>query len=201
MTLKIGITGGIGSGKTTVCKIFELLGIPVFYADAEARELMNTDKDLMRQLAVAFGTTAFSASGSLDRKYIADIVFQDADALRLLNNLVHPAVFRAFDAWVTNQRNAPYILKEAALLFESDSYKMCDYSVLVKSPTDLKIQRVMQRDKISAADVQLRMDRQLSDDQKQPLASFTLINDEKQLLIPQVLKLHEQFISMNPLLA
>lgn len=201
MRLRIGITGGIGSGKTTVCEIFELLGIPVFYADAAAKEVMHTDQQLKNEIIDAFGLRSFSDDGILNRKYIADIVFHDLRALEKLNALVHPAVFRAFDNWLVKHKNAPYVLKEAALLFESESYKMCTHSILVKAPEELKISRVMQRDQITEAEVRLRMSRQFSDTEKEVLADFSIINDERQMLIPQVLKLHELFISMNPVSA
>lgn len=197
--LKVGITGGIGSGKTTVCEIFELLGIPVFYADAVAKEVMHTDAELKDGIIGAFGLQSFSADGILNRKYIADIVFYDLKALEKLNGLVHPAVFRAFDNWLVKHENAPYVLKEAALLFESESYKMLTHSILVKAPDKLKVSRVMQRDRITEAEVRLRMSRQFPDAEKEKLADFSIINDERQLLIPQVLKLHELFISMNPI--
>ena len=199
--LKIGITGGIGSGKSTVCKIFELLGIPVFYADTAAKEVMHTDEELKKGVISTFGVKSFSEAGILNRKYIADIVFYDEKALETLNALVHPAVFRAFDKWLLSQRNAPYVLKEAALLFESGSYKMCTHSILVKAPEHLKITRVMQRDNITESEVRLRMIRQLPDAEKEKLSDFTIINDENIPLIPQVLELHEHFLSMNPILA
>jgi dephospho-CoA kinase len=201
MQLKIGITGGIGSGKTTVCHIFELLGVPVFYADAAAKEVMHTDEELINGIIGAFGVQAFSDEGLLNRKYIADLVFNDKKALEMLNALVHPAVFRAFDNWLLKYQDKPYILKEAALLFESGSYKMCTHSILVKAPEKLKVRRVMVRDAISDAEVRLRMARQYSDGEKEKLADYMVLNDEKLLLIPQVLKLHELFISMNPILA
>lgn len=195
--LKIGITGGIGSGKTTVCKIFEVLGIPVFYADSVAKSVMNTDEILISGVRNAFGQATYSETGVLDRKYLADIVFKDQKELEKLNNLVHPAVFRAFDTWVTGHKNFPYIIKEAALLFESESYKLCDYSVLVVSPQKLRMQRVMQRDAISQVDVQLRMDKQFTDAKKEAMADFFINNDEKELLIPQILNLHTRFLAMK----
>ena len=199
MQLKIGITGGIGSGKTTVCKVFELLGIPVFYADIAAKEVMHTDEELKKGIISAFGLQSFSAGGILNRKHLADIVFYDKKALETLNALVHPAVFRAFDSWALNHVAAPYVLKEAALLFESDSYKMCTHSILVKSPEQLKISRVIQRDHITEAEVRLRMLRQFSDAEKEQLANYIILNDEMLPVIPQVLHLHEQFLSMNPI--
>ncbi|MXV15870.1 dephospho-CoA kinase [Hufsiella ginkgonis] len=194
--LKVGITGGIGSGKTTVCMIFEVLGTPVFYADDAARTVMNTDNDLVKKLIAAFGNETY-INGLLNRKYLAGIVFNNAAKLAELNALVHPAVFRAFDKWVAAQTRAPYVLKEAALLFESDSYKLCDTSILVTAPAELKIARVMARDKVSAAEVRVRMDKQLSDEQKSRLAGHLLVNDETQLLVPQVLSLHEEFIRLS----
>jgi dephospho-CoA kinase len=193
---KVGITGNIGSGKTTVCKIFEVLGIPVFYADDEAKKVMIEDDVLIAGIKQAFGTEAYFADGNLNRKHIAGIVFNDKEELLKLNALVHPAVFRAFDKWVINQKNVPYVLKEAALLFESDSYKMCDRSVLVTAPLDIRIQRVTQRDGITADEVKSRNDRQFSEEKKLAMANDVIINDDTQLVIPQVIKLHELYLSL-----
>lgn len=199
--LKIGVTGGIGSGKTTVCKVFELLGIPVFYADAAAKEVMHEDEELRKGIVNSFGLQSFSDSGILNRKYLADLVFYDQKALETLNALVHPAVFRAFDIWVRTHSSAPYIIKEAALLFESGSDKMCTHTILVKAPEALKIRRVMDRDHISEEAVRLRMAHQFTDEKKESLADFIIMNDENALVILQVLKLHEHFISLHPVLA
>ena len=194
MMLKIGITGGIGSGKTTVCKVFELLGIPVFYADDVAKSIMYTDSILKSGILDAFGENSYSNSGELNRSYISSIVFNDKHELEKLNSLVHPAVFRAFDSWVLNQKEASYVIKEAALLYESDAYKMCDQSILVISPIETRISRVKARDGISADDIQLRMNRQFSDEQKMKFADHILHNDERKLLIPQIIQLHQQFL-------
>lgn len=195
--LKIGITGGIGSGKTTVCKVFELLGVPVFYADDVAKSLMYTDPVLKSEILKAFGENSYSKNGDLNRSYISSIVFNDKHELEKLNSLVHPAVFRAFDNWVLSQKEASYVIKEAALLYESDAYKMCDQSILVISPIETRISRVKARDGISAEDIQLRMNRQLSDEQKMKFADHILNNDEKQLLIPQIIQLHQQFLMIG----
>jgi dephospho-CoA kinase len=192
--LKIGITGGIGSGKTTVCRIFEICGIPVFYADAAAKHVMHTDAILVAAISEKFGKEAYSSS-KLNRKYLADIVFNNEKELALLNSLVHPAVFRAFDSWIESHQQAPYVIKEAALLFESGSYKSCDYTVLVKSTTELRIRRVMQRDKVQQNDVESRMNKQFSDDEKAAQADYVITNDEKDLLIPQVTNLHNNFLA------
>lgn len=192
--LKVGITGGIGSGKTTVCRMFELLGIPVFYADDEAKKVMHTDKLLREELLQNFGPAVYSNRGELDRKYLAEIVFRDEEELRKLNALVHPAVFRAFDQWVEKYQDAPYIIKEAALLFESDSYKMCDTTIVVKAPENVRIARVMKRDRVNAEQVRQRMNKQLSEEKKEELAEHILINDESVLLIPQILVLHQKLL-------
>lgn len=195
--LKIGITGNIGSGKTTVSKMFEILGIPVFYADIAAKNIMTDDQELVADIKKTFGDEAYFADGSLNRKYIANIVFNDDTELAKLNGLTHPAVFRAFDNWVAGIKNAPYVIKEAALLFESTSYKMCDYSLLVTAPLELRIERVTQRDSITVAEVQAREAKQFAQEKKRELADYIIENDETQLLIPQVLVLHETFLQLS----
>lgn len=194
--LKIGITGNIGGGKTTVSKIFEILGIPVFYADDAAKKVMTTDAELIADLKKAFGEEAYFEDGSLNRKYIAGIVFNDEKELAKLNSLVHPAVFRAFDTWAAQIQGVPYVMKEAALLFESDSYKMCDKSIMVSAPLELRIKRVMQRDGLSREEILSRNARQLSEEKKIGLADFVIRNDDTELVIPQVLQLHTQLLSL-----
>ena len=195
--LKVGVTGGIGSGKTTVCKVFELLGIPVFYADDVAKSIMHTDQVLKTDILNTFGESAYTKEGTLNRSYISSLVFNNKLELEKLNSLVHPAVFRAFDNWLLEQKDAPYVIKEAALLYESDSYKMCDESILVIAPTETKISRVKVRDGFSDEDVKLRMDRQFSDEMKIKFADHILNNDEKQLLIPKIIQLHQQFLTIR----
>ena len=197
MMLKVGVTGGIGSGKTTVCKVFELLGIPVFYADDVAKSVMHTDQVLKTAILNTFGERAYTKEGTLNRSYISSLVFNSKPELEKLNSLVHPAVFRAFDNWLLQQKDAPYVIKEAALLFESDSYKMCDESILVIAPTETKISRVKLRDGISDEDVKLRMNRQFSDEVKIKFADHILNNDEKQLIIPKIIQLHQQFLTIR----
>lgn len=197
--LKIGVTGGMGSGKTTVCKVFEILGIPVFYADAVAKSIMYTDQVLRQDIIKSFGEKSYSERGDLNRSYLSAIVFNSKTELEKLNALVHPAVFRAFDLWVESQESVPYVVKEAALLFESDSYKMCDQTVLVKSPLEIRIERIKLRDGITREEIESRMNRQFSDEVKEKLADHILINDERQLLIPQILGLHSYFLSLDSL--
>jgi dephospho-CoA kinase len=193
--LKIGLTGNMGSGKTTVSKVFEILGVPVFYADDEAKKVMVTDPVLIAGIKSAFGDEAYYEDGALNRKYISGIVFNNGAKLKELNALVHPAVFRAFDAWAANIKDAPYIVKEAALLFESDSYKLCDHTIMVQAPLENRITRVMQRDGLSRAEVESRNAQQFSEEQKTALADYIIKNDNVQLVIPQVLELHRGFSS------
>jgi len=195
--LKIGITGNIGSGKTTVSKIFEVLGIPVFYADDEAKKVMIADEILIDAIKQTFGQESYFEDGSLNRKHIADIVFNNEVELQKLNAITHPAVFRAFDNWVLQFKNVPYVLKEAALLFESSSYQMCNKTIIVSAPLDLRVQRVMQRDGFTKAEVLSRDARQFSEEKKTRLSDYVIENDNQQLVIPQVLKLHEVFLSLS----
>lgn len=196
--LKIGITGNIGSGKTTVSKLFELMGIPVFYADDAAKILMVTDKVLIAGIKQTFGAESYLDDKTLNRKYIADIVFNDEAQLAKLNALVHPAVFRAFDSWAEQvvKDGVPYVLKEAAVLFESSSYKFCDKTIMVTAPLELRIKRVMHRDGITRQEVLNREARQFSEEKKIQLADYVIKNDESELVIPQVLKLHDLFLSL-----
>lgn len=195
--LKIGITGGIGSGKTTICKVFETLGIPVFYADTVAKQIMTTDPILIKGIKDTFGKQSYFNDGVLNNKHIANIVFNSEAELNKLNALVHPAVFRAFDEWDAKlPKHLPYSLKEAALLFESGSYEMCDKNILVTSPHALKIARVTQRDNVSEEQVLARMNKQFTDRQKLKLADYFIENNESKSIVLQVIDLHQQFLEM-----
>ncbi len=196
--LKVGITGGIGSGKTTVCKVFETLDIPVFYADGVAKEIMITDPILKRRICDIFGEDSYFVDGKLNNKYLAAKVFKDQTKLACLNKLIHPAVFKAFDKWLMSlPQNTPYILKEAALFFESDAYKVCDKSILVTAPLNIKLQRVIARDGLTQKQVYERMDKQLPDEKKRKLADFFIDNTENQSVILQVLALHREFLKLS----
>ena len=192
--LKIGITGGIGSGKSTVSKIFETLGVPVFDADAAAKKIMDEDELLKEKMKAAFGNEVY-VDGKLNRKYLADIVFNNNDQLAILNALVHPASIEAGLQWAAKQ-TAPYIIKEAALLFEAASGFNLDIVIGVYAPKALRIQRVMQRDNITREAVVARMDKQIDEELKMKLCDFVIVNDEQQLVMPQVLQLHEKFLSL-----
>jgi dephospho-CoA kinase len=194
--LKIGITGGIGTGKSTICEIFALLGVPVYHADQAAKKLMATNSRLKQQLITTFGNATFTTEGELDTKYIANKVFNNEKALKQLNALVHPAVLADFDQWCSQQQT-PYVLKEAALLIESGSYKQCDHTILVESPIALRIQRLLNRDNSTEAQIRARIANQLPDEEKAKVANFLLLNNEEDLLIPQILALHTQFLKAN----
>ena len=196
--LKIAITGGIGSGKTTVCKVFEILDVPVFYADSVAKSIMHTDDLIKQGIVKTFGKKSYSESGELNSRYISAIVFKNKIELEKLNALVHPAVLRAFAVWLASREEAAYVIIEAALLFESDAFKMCDQFVLVKSPEASRIERIKVRDGITTEEIRSRMSRQFSDEEKEKLVDHILINDEKQLLIPQILDLHKYFLGLDP---
>jgi dephospho-CoA kinase len=192
---KIGITGCIGSGKSTVTQVFAALGVPVYDADTRAKLLMVTSPTLIQNITKLFGNEAYSASGELNRKHISAIAFTDKTILTQLNALVHPAIFNDFEEWCNNQRTH-YVIKEAALMFESDSYKQLDEVIVVTAPEELRIQRVIERDGISREAVLNRMQNQFSQEEKLKHAQYELKNDEQELVIPQVLQLHRLFKSI-----
>ena len=188
MILKVGITGGIGSGKSTVAKIFEILNIPVYYADSAAKRLMNEEGELKEKLIATFGKEIY-LNGLLNRPYLSSIVFNDPQKLNLLNALTHPATIADADKWMQKQ-TAPYALKEAALIFESNAHKQLDKVIGVFTPAPLRIKRVMQRDAISETEVLIRMQKQMNEEEKMQRCDYIITNDERNLLIPQVLKIH-----------
>jgi dephospho-CoA kinase len=194
MKLKIGITGGIGSGKTTVCQIFETLGIPVYYADDRAKDLMVTDKKLIQQIKKIFGQEAYFEDGALNRQYIADIAFHNPLKLKDLNAVVHPAVFQDGEHWHKAQKSVPYTLKEAALLYESGSHTVLDKMIAVYAPKELRIERVMHRNGITQEEVESRISKQLPDEEKRDRADFVIFNDGVQALIPQVMAIHKKIL-------
>ncbi|WP_134090657.1 dephospho-CoA kinase [Olivibacter sp. XZL3] len=192
--LRIGVTGGIGTGKTTVCRIFEALGYPIFYADTEAKHVMVSDPELVEQIKAAFGEEVYTKEGNLDRKLLSSMVFHDRAKLDALNALVHPATLRAYENW-ERQQDAPLSFKEAALLFETGSYRLSDYNILVIAPQELRVKRVMERDQVTRESVLDRIDKQMSDEAKRELADFIIDNNENSALIPQVLKVTESLLA------
>lgn len=192
--LKIGLTGGIGSGKSTVAKIFEVLGVPVYYADAASKRLYHTDVELMQNLKQQFGDDIY-LNNELNRAKLAALVFNDPEKLDLLNRLVHPPTIRDAERWM-KQQTAPYIIKEAALLFESGSVRGLDFVIGVEAPMHLRIKRVMERDGATREAVLARIDRQLDEGIKMKLCDYRIQNNEQEPVLPQVLLLHETFLKL-----
>jgi dephospho-CoA kinase len=192
--LKVGLTGGIGSGKSTVAAIFKTLGIPVYYADKEAKRLMIEDANLIQSIKELLGEESYS-NGNLNREYIASVVFNEPKKLEQLNQLIHPLTISDSHNWML-QQSAPYAIKEAALIFESKSESHLDVIIGVTSPESLRIKRVLERDGIDEADVRQRMSRQMSEAEKMKRCNFIITNDEINLLTPQVIRIHEILIKM-----
>jgi dephospho-CoA kinase len=192
MSLRIGITGGIGSGKSMVAGVFTTLGIPVFDADTAAKQVMETNSSLRSAIIEKFGDAAYK-EGKLDRKFLASVVFTDPLQLEILNALVHPYAIAAAEEWALGQ-DAPYTVKEAAIFFEAGSAIGFDYMIGVYAPQHLRIQRAMHRDNLTRDEVLNRMSKQIQEEIKMRLCDFVIVNDDQHLLIPQVLKLHERFL-------
>lgn len=190
----IGLTGGIGSGKSKVVSLFRSMGVPCYVADVEAKKLMVTSEKLQQQLIDLFGEQAYEG-GVLNRAYIAEIVFFDADKLKALNQLVHPAVAEDFKAWLKNQ-TAPYVIKEVAILFENDGHLAVDKSLLITAPPELRIKRVVERDKSSKEAVIARMNNQWKDEQRIPLADYHFENIEWEETQQKVMELHQRFLNL-----
>ena len=186
--IRIGITGNIGSGKTTVCKIFEILDVPVYYADKRAKELMH-ESPVKEQVIALLGDASY-VDGKLDRKYVAQIVFKDKKKLAALNSIVHPAVFKDADSWFDAQVEKPYSIKETALLFESSAMGQFDAIICVSAPEELRIQRVMSRDGSSESEVRDRIRNQMLQKDKEALSHYVIRNDGRRSLVAQILKIH-----------
>lgn len=191
--LKVGITGGIGSGKSTVAQLFTVLGIPVYSADDAAKRLMNENEELVKNIKALFGEPAY-ANGTLNRKYLSGIVFNDPKKLAQLNAIVHPVTLKDADEWMKKQ-TTPYAIKEAALMFESGAQEHLDFIIGVSAPAHLRIQRAMLRDNISREEVMARMNKQVDETIKMRLCDYVIYNDEQQMVIPQVLALHQRLVT------
>ncbi|MCF8430017.1 MAG: dephospho-CoA kinase [Bacteroidia bacterium] len=190
---KIGITGSIGSGKSIVCKIFEQLGVPTYYADDRAKFLMNSNPEIIANIKQLFGNESYTEIGELNRKHLSNIAFTNKDLLTQLNKIVHPIVFNDFDNWLIEKETlkVKYIIKEAALMFETESYKKLDKFIVVTAPIALRISRTMQRDSILKEQVLLRMNNQFSQEDKLAKADYEIKNDEQNSVIEQVYNLHQ----------
>jgi dephospho-CoA kinase len=190
MTIKVGITGGIGSGKSTVCGVFKTIGIPIFEADQVAKKLMNENREIRKTLTGWFGEELYT-SGVLNRKMLSGLIFNNTELLEKVNALIHPLVRETFLQW-SEEQTTPYSVYEAAILFESGFYRLMDFTILVSAPEHLRIERVIERDKITAEEVVARMKNQWSDDEKRKLASTEIINDNKNLIVPLIVEIDKK---------
>lgn len=192
----IGLTGGIGSGKSTVAAIFKSLGIPVYEADAASKQIIDTDRSLQQSLRQLLGKEVVK-DGKIDRPYMASLIFNDQDLLRQTNALIHPAVGRDFKTWYSKQQAAPYVVREAAILFESGTYRDCDKIVVVTAPEDMRIERVVKRNHTSEAEVRQRMANQWPEEEKVKRADYVVNNDHTDSVVKQVLRIHEDIIRQS----
>ncbi len=189
----MGITGGIGAGKSIVAKVFSVLGIPVFNADVIAKQILTSDPEVISAVRSHFGVEAYR-DGVPDREYLARVVFNDSSQRETLNSIIHPAVGRAFEKFCAVNNSAPYVLKEAAILVETGGYKQLDALILVTAPESLRIERALNRDNTDREALKKRISAQLSDEEKRPYAHFEIVNDDKNPVIPKVLQIHNAIL-------
>lgn len=195
--LKVGITGGIGAGKSVVAKIFSILGIPIYYADDRAKWLMANDSDLSKSITMEFGSESYLPDGSVNRAFLAATVFADPEKVKIINSLVHPIVGKDFLKWAESQK-APYVLKEAALIFETGGQKSLDFVINVSAPLKIRVARILMRDPYrSEEQVNQIINQQIPDEEKNELADFVIKNSDNKLLIPQVLSIHEKLLEKS----
>jgi dephospho-CoA kinase len=194
--LKAGLTGNIGSGKSAVARVFEALGVPVYDADAKAKEILD-EPDVISSIIFAFGTKVTDITRKIDRKILAAIVFNDEAQLALLNSIIHPRLLKDFERWAGEKSAQPYVLMESAILFDTDYYKLFDKIIVVSAPEDVRMARVMKRDNATEKSVRARMQHQKPESEIIPQAHFVVVNDDKSLVIPQVLKIHEELGVMS----
>ncbi len=186
----IGLTGGIGSGKTLVSEVFKKLGIAVYNSDIEAKNIMNTDETVIHKLKMIFGYGIYNPNNKLNRKKLAEYIFNNKDKLNTVNSIVHPAVKKHFNKWLKKQ-NSPYVIKETAILFETGIYKEVDKIITVSAPINIRINRIKKRDKLSDKEIKNRINNQTDDEFKKKRSDFIIINNEKKLIIPQIIKIHK----------
>lgn len=191
---RLGVTGGIGSGKTTVCRVFRVLGVPVFVADAAAKTLMNSDPVIRREINDIAGRDLYG-SGELDRKQLADIIFNRPDLLQRVNATVHPAVLRHFEEWAANL-DVPYVIIEAAILFEAKADILVDRVVSISAPVEERISRVMGRSELSREEVVERINNQLEDEEREEQSYYVINNADNEMIIPEILKIHYDMLRL-----
>ena len=195
-TIVVGLTGGIGTGKSMVCKIFKAFNIPVLDSDALAKDLITNNKEISDQIIETFGDDSYLPDGTYNTRYISQRVFNNEDLLKKLNAIVHPAVISHSQAWVKEHSNSKYVVKEAALMIESGSYKLNNYNILVVSPLDLRVERIRSRDHSDPIDIQKKINSQLSDEERLKYIDYCIYNDEQHSLIEQVQKIHTTMLAL-----
>ncbi|HLN53036.1 MAG TPA: dephospho-CoA kinase [Lentimicrobium sp.] len=193
--LKVGLTGSIGSGKSTIAKVFSLLGVPVYLSDLEAKKIMQ-DAALVDQIVERFGDIILTEN-KIDRKKLASHVFNDGDALKWLNSVIHPKVRWHFLRWVDNHSHFPYIIQESAIMLETGFSSYFDKILVVTCPLEQRINRVLNRDKMTRKELFDRMKHQWPEEKKVEKSDFVIVNDDFSLALPQIVKLHENFISLS----
>ncbi|MEY3323092.1 MAG: hypothetical protein RLZZ417_2675 [Bacteroidota bacterium] len=190
--LSVGISGGMGSGKSLICQIFNLLGIPIYNSDYHAKRIMEDDEMVRTEIIRLLGPESYFADDILNKKYIANKIFNDTILLTKLNQIVHPAVKRDAEYWKNYlPENQPYFIRESAILFETGIYKQLDYNILVTAPESIRIKRIQKRDGLSSEEIKARLDQQWTEEKKIPLSDFQIVNDGELFLLPQVLKIHQ----------
>jgi len=195
--LRIGITGGMGAGKSTMCKIFGQLGVSIYDADSRAKFIMSNNQELKKAITANFGWDAYTRKDELNREYLAKVVFNNEEKLELLNNLVHPAVKNDYEQWAQEHRDEPYSLKEAALLFESMSYKTLHKVIVIASPIETRIERIMKRDHVKREDILKRIQNQSTDRERMNKADWVIYNDGVRSLIEQTLEVHREILAIR----
>jgi len=188
----IGLTGGIGSGKSVVAKVFATLNVPIYNSDIEAKKRMNSSSEIKEKLILEFGSEVY-LNNTLNRKFLANIIFNDKQKLEFVNSVVHPVVINHFNEWVSQQKSI-YVIKENAILFESGMYKNVDFIITVTAPEEIRIERVMKRDSSTYEEVKSRISNQISDKEKINKSDFVIFNDDKELILPQIITIHKKMI-------
>jgi dephospho-CoA kinase len=191
----VGITGGIGSGKTTVCKVFEILGVPVFYADDEAKKLYE-EATIKSKVVKLFGKKIVGKKNEIDKKKLAELVFSNSVLLAKLNALIHPQVGKIFRVWKRKQKRAKIVIREAAIMIESKTYKDLDFLITVNSSKEQRVKRILSKGSFGVEDIKQRMSEQLSDKERSKYADAIVVNDENKSLIKQVVKLHKKLVGL-----
>lgn len=195
--IQIGVTGGIGSGKSVVCELFSCLGIPVYNADIRAKWITNNDVQVKEAVTALLGTRAYNSLGKYDTAFVASVVFSDEHLLKKLNAIIHPAVLRDTENWVKKQEKAAYVIKEAAIMNRAGDGNSLSFVIVVEANTDLRIQRILKRDRRSASEISAIIERQVSDEARRNVADFIIQNNEDSALIPQVMQLHRHFLAIQ----